>query len=167
MSEFSNTFTYVICSDDRTNTTLPAAGEAVFYDVDFGDFSEEYDDYMCEVVSFTLMSGIVIAQAYWMLCAKNLTENGYFCKSKLSPKDCVLVLMPLTALQEALIQSDGGYSKIRINNCRSIKQVTFTLLKPDFTPVLCGTEINIPPGQTPVETNWLLVLKMTPIEKGQ
>ena len=163
-------FTYTIASRERTNTILPAAGEAVFYDVDFGGFSEEYDDYMCEVQSFTLMSGIVTTQVYWMLCAKNLNNNGYFCKNKLSQRDCVLALMPLSPLQEALIQSDGGYSKIRVNNCRSIKQITFTLLKPDFTPVLCGTEINIPiagPPIVPVETNWLLVLKMTPIEKGQ
>ena len=163
-------FTYTIASRERTNTTLPASGEAVFYDVDFGGFSEEYDDYMCEVQSFTLMSGIVTTQVYWMLCAKNLNNNGYFCKNKLSQRDCVLALMPLSPLQEALIQSDGGYSKIRVNNCRSIKQITFTLLKPDFTPVLCGTEINIPiagPPIVPVETNWLLVLKMTPIEKGQ
>ena len=161
-------FTYTISSRERTNTILPAAGEAVFYDVDFGGFSEEYDDYMCEVQSFTLMSGIVTTQVYWMLCAKNLNNNVYFCKNKLSQRDCVLALMPLSPLQEALIQSDGGYSKIRVNNCRSIKQITFTLLKPDFTPVLCGTEINIPiagPPIVPVETNWLLVLKMTPIER--
>jgi hypothetical protein len=57
------------------------------------------------------------------------------------------------------------------------KQVTFFFLKPDFTNVLCGTEINIPiaanPGanpptlEIPVETKWLLTLRMSPIEKGK
>ena len=47
-----NSFIYMISSDDRTNTTLPAAGQNIFYDFNFGGFSEQYDDYICEVVSF-------------------------------------------------------------------------------------------------------------------
>ena len=33
-------FTYIICSDDRSNKILPVAGEAIFYDINFGGFSE-------------------------------------------------------------------------------------------------------------------------------
>ncbi len=177
MSEFSNSFTYVICSDDRTNTTLPAAGNAIFYDVVFGGFSEQYDDYICEVISFAISGGVPLASTYWMLYAENLAENGYFCQTKLSRKECIMAVLPLNAVQDAYIQSDGGSIKFRVNNCRTQKQVTFSFLKPNFTPVLCGTEINIPipanpaaippTPEIPVETKWLLTLRMTPIERGK
>ena len=170
MSEFSNSFTYVICSDDRTNTTLPTAGYGIYYDVVFGGFSEQYDDYMCEVISFALTAGVPLVSTYWMFCADNLAENGYFCQTKLSRKECILSTIPLNAVQDAYIQSDGGSIKFRVNNCRMQKQVTFFFLKPGFTSVVCGTEINIPIAgtpETPVETKWLLTLKMTPIEKGK
>jgi hypothetical protein len=162
-----NSFTYIISNTDRTND-LPAAGLGIVYDVNFGGFSEQYDDYMCEVVSFAITAGITTANTYWMFCVENLCENGYFCKNKLTPKECVLSVLPLNAVQDAYIQSDGGNIRFRVNNCRMTKQVTFFFLKPDFTNVLCGTEINIPIAgdpPVPVETKWLLTLKMTPIEK--
>ena len=172
-----NSFTYIICSDDRTNTTLPAAGEGILYNVLFGGFSEQYDDYMCEVTSFSLTAGIPLQSTYYMFCAENLSENGYFCRNILTSKECVVAVVPLNAVQDSYIQSDGASIRFRVNNCRIRKQVTFFFLKPNFTPVLCGTEINIPiPAnqaanpptlEIPVETKWLLKLRMYPIEKGK
>ena len=171
-----NSFTYMICSDDRTNAILPAAGNGILYEVMFGGFSEQYDDYMCEVVSFSVTAGIPLLSTYYMFCAENLSESGYFCRSILTSKECILGMLPLNAVQDAYIQSDSGHVRFRVNNCRMRKQVTFFFLKPNFTPVLCGTEINIPiPAQAgpppvaeiPVETKWLLKLRMYPIEKGK
>ena len=170
-----NSFTYMISNTDRTND-LPVAGQNIFYDIKFGGFSEQYDDYICEVVSFAITAGIATANTYWMFGVENLCENGYFCKNKLTPKECVLSVIPLNAVQDAYIQSDGGNIRFRVNNCRITKQVTFFFLKPDFTNVLCGTEINIPipavvgppaVAEIPVETRWLLTLRMSPIEKGK
>ena len=165
-----NSFTYIISSDDRTNKVLPVAGLGIFYDVNFGGFSEQYDDYMCEVVSFALTAGIVASSTYWMFCAENLAETGYFAQTILTRKESILSILPLNAIQDAYIQSDGGNIKFRVNNCRQQKQVTFFFLKPNFTSVVCGTEINIPlvgSPEIPVETKWLLTLRMTPIERGK
>ena len=170
-----NSFTYMISNTDRTND-LPVAGQNIFYDIKFGGFSEQYDDYMCEVVSFAITAGIATANTYWMFGVENLCENGYFCKNKLTPKECVLSVIPLNVIQDSYIQSDGGKIRFRVNGCRMTKQVTFFFLKPDFTNVLCGTEINIPipavvgppaVAEIPVETRWLLTLRMSPIEKGK
>ena len=170
-----NSFTYIISNTDRTNA-LPAAGLGIIYDIDFGGFSEQYDDYMCEVVSFALTAGIATANTYWLFCAEHLCENGYFCKNALKKRECILSVLPLNAVQDAYIQSDGGNIRFRVNNCRVQKRVNFFFLRPDFTEVLCGTEINIPipavvgpPAvpEIPVETKWLLTLKMSPIEKGK
>ena len=161
-------FTYIICSDDRSNKILPVAGEGIFYDIKFGGFSEQYDDYMCEVLSLSITAGLPLITSYYMLCADGLSENGYFCKNVLSSKDCILAVVPLNAVQDSYIQSDGGSVKFRVNNCRVSKLVGFFFLKPNFTSVLCGTEINIPiagPPVVEVETKWLLKLRMTPIEK--
>ena len=165
-----NSFTYIICSDDRNNTTLPAAGNGVFYDINFGGFSEQYDDYICEVISFSISAGLPLTSTYYMLCAENLAANGYYCRNVLSNQDCILTVFPLNAVQDAYIQSDGGSVRFRVNNCRVTKRVNFFFLKPNFSAVLAGTEINIPTAGPPVvenETKWLLKLRMYPIEKGK
>ena len=85
-----NSFTYMICSDDRTNAILPAAGNGILYEVMFGGLSEQYDDYMCEVVSISVTAGIPLQTTYYMFCAENLSESGYFCRSILTSKECIL-----------------------------------------------------------------------------
>ena len=94
-------FTYIICSDDRSNKILPVAGEGIFYDVNFGGFSEKYDDYMCEVISLSITAGLPLVTTYYMFCVDSLAENGYFCKNVLSSKDCILTVVPLNAVQDA------------------------------------------------------------------
>lgn len=161
-------FTYIISNTDRTNN-LPAAGLGIVYDINFGGFSEQYDDYMCEVISFSMTAGIVASNTYWMFCADKLCENGYFCKSQLNPKECILSVIPLNAIHDAYVQSEGSI-RFRINNCRVQKQISLFFLQPDFTPVICETDINIPTAgnpPVPVETKWLLTLRMHPIEKGK
>ena len=156
-------FTYIISSRDRTNTTLPAKGATLHYDIDFGGFSEQYEDYMCEVISYALTGGTPGTATYLMFCAEYLAENGYFCKNKLSPTECILSIILLSAAQDAFIQSDGGNVRYRINKCRVQKQITFFFLTTDFTTAIVGTDLNI----AAVESRWLLTLKMIPIVKGK
>jgi hypothetical protein len=152
-------FTYMICSDDRKNTTLPADTYPIFYNIDFGGFGEEYDNYMCEVVSLGLSGGTLGSIRYIMMVCENLSNDGYFCRNKLSSNNVILSIIPMSAVQDSLLQSDGGNVKFRVNNCRIFKEVKFYFLRPDFTPVLVGGDLNN--GGT--ETNWILTLKMTPI----
>ena len=153
-----NSFTYVISSDERTNDAV----NQIYYDIDFGGFSEMTQDYHCEVLSFSI-NGRVHAQpalvGYLMLMAENLNNDGFFMVKKISTRDCLISIMPLAAVFDAMHRHTGenGIS-FKIKNCQSRRPIRFKWLKPDFTEVISGTDINV--GG---ETKWTLVLKMTPI----
>ena len=149
-------FTYVICSDDRINN------DAIYnyYDVKFGGFSEPYDDYKVDVISFAAVGGFPAStQNHYFFICENLIHNGYFCSNKVLPgNQVILSILPLIALQDAFIQSDGNVI-FNVKNCRIPKTVRFKWLKSNFTEVVGGTDVNISPN----ETKWILTLKMTPI----
>ena len=42
-----------------------------------------------------MVEGLALYNTYWMFCADKLCENGYFCKSQLNPKECILSVIPL------------------------------------------------------------------------
>ena len=151
--ENSNKFMYVISSDDRTNT------DAVYkyYDFNFGGFSEPYDNYLVEVISLAVSSGLPANQVYYMFVVENLASNGYYCPNKLSNREAILAIVPLTAAADVLIQNDGGGTQFVAKNCRVPKQIRFKFLKQDFTIPGIG-EIN-----NAAETKWILTLKLTPI----
>ena len=153
-------FTYVICSDDRTNIGANFPALTYFYDVNFGGFSEPYDNYRVDVISFGAVGGFpVAAQNYYYFTCEGLTNNGYFCSNKVLPSnDVILSILPLNALQDAYIQSDGNVI-FNVKNCRIAKNVRFKFLKQDFT-IPGPTEINVAANG---ETKWVLTLKMTPI----
>lgn len=177
MLKTDKSFTYMICSDDRINNIankgaidedLPGVDEVMEYQIYFGGFSEQYDDYECEVQSFALTGGINLQTSYFLLYADRLASDGYFLPSILSRGACIVGIIPLNAVADSYIQSDGSSIKFRVNNCRVPKLVNFAFLKPDYSPVLSVTDINTivagnPPVQT--ETRWILTLRMTPIEK--
>ena len=146
-------FMYVISSDERTNT---GANQNV-YDIDFGGFSEPFDDYYVEVISFATVGGITVANNYLLFVAENLASDGYFCSKKLSNREAIMAILPLSAIQDSYIQSDGGAGKFTVKNCRVPKQVRFKWLKSDFTQTISGTDIN-----SGGETKWILTLKLTP-----
>ena len=102
-------FMYVISSDERTNV---AANQNV-YDIDFGGFSEPFDDYFCEVISFATVGGITVANNYLLFVAENLASDGYFCCKKLSNRDAIMAILPLSAVQDSYIQSDGGLENLQ------------------------------------------------------
>ena len=93
------TFTYMICSDDRTNTD----GVYNYYDVKFGGFSEPYNEYKVEVISFAAVNGFpAAAQNHYFFTCEGLTNNGYFFTNKVLPtNDVILSILPLNALQDA------------------------------------------------------------------
>jgi hypothetical protein len=153
-------FTYMISSDERKNTTFPAAGQPIYYEIDFGGFSEQYDNYICEVVSIAMSVGIATSQNYLIFACDNLADSGYFCRGKIPRSDAILGLIPLSALTDAYIQSDVGIVKFMVKNCRVPRQVVFYFMKSDFSPALVGTDLNT--GAS--ETKWILTLKLTPIK---
>ena len=154
-----NSFTYVISSDERTNT----AANQISYDIDFGGFSGKNQDYHCEVLSFSINGRVHTQPAlvgYLMLMCENLNADGFFMVKKISSQDCLISIMPLAAVFDAMHRHTGesGIS-FKVNNCQMRRPIKFKWLKPDFTEVVSGTDINV--GG---ETKWTLVLKMTPIE---
>ena len=156
-------FTYMISSDERTNSIGADAGNLTnFYDIKFGSFSEPYDNYKVEVISFAAVSGFpAAAQNYYFFTVENLTDNGYFCSNKVLPtNDAILCILPLNALQDAYIQSDGGNVVFTVKNCRIAKMVRFKWLKNDFSTPTTTVDINVGAG---IETRWVLTLRMTPI----
>ena len=77
--DFSKSFTYVISSDERTNSDVVASS----YDFNFGGFSEPYDDYYVEILSFACVGGITVANSYllfiagfgWLFCCKTIIKQ--------------------------------------------------------------------------------------------
>ena len=174
MLKTDNSFTYMICSDDRINNiagkaalneNLPGVDQIMEYQINFGGFSEQYDDYQCEIISLAMTGGINVVTSYFLLYAEGLNSDGYFLSSLLSRNACILSIIPLSAIQDAYIQSDGGNVKFRVNNCRIPKLVKFLFLKPNYDHVLSVTDINTFAGAVQTETRWILTMRMTPIEK--
>ena len=154
-----NSFTYVISSDERTNT----AGNQIFYDIDFGGFSGKNQDYNCEVLSFSINGRTTATPreiGYLMFMCKNLNDDGFFMVRKISNRDCLISIVPLSAVIDASCQADGSVGiSFKVYNCQMRRPVKFKFLKPDFTTPTSTTEINIG-----AETRWLLVLRLTPID---
>ena len=76
---------------------------------------------------------------------------------KISNRDCLISIVPLTATIDAHHQYNGDCGiSFKVKNCQSRRQIRFKWLKPDFTEVVSGTDINVGP-----ETKWVLVLRMT------
>ena len=140
---------YVISSDERTNLDIAST-----YDFSFGGFSEPFDDYFVEVISF---GGITVANSYYLFVAENLASDGQFCSKKLLNREAILAILPLSAVQDSYIQSDGGAGKFTVKNCRVPKMVRFKWLKSDFTPAITALDVN-----NGGETKWILTLKVTP-----
>ena len=154
----SNSFTYVISSDERKNTDA----NQIYYDIDFGGFPGIAKTYNCEVLSFTINGRIHTTPAtigYLMFMCENLHDDGFFMVKKISNRDCLISIMPLAAIFDAMHRHTGqsGIS-FKIKDCQMRRPIRFKWLKPDFTEVISGTDINVG-----FETKWALVLKITPI----
>ena len=150
-------FTYMICSNDRTNDPTNPDNLTNFYDINFGGFNEPYEEYKVDVLSFSCAGGIPVATGYYIFIVENLDTDGYFCRKIFTNREVVLSKLPLNAISDAFIQSDNGSSSFKIKNARNIRNVRFSFLKSDFTVPAVDT-IN-----HETETRWILSLRMTPI----
>jgi hypothetical protein len=149
-------FTYMLCSDERTNADDPVY-LTNFYDLPFGGFREPYEEYKVEVLSFVCGGGIPLATGYYIFVVENLDADGYFCSKKLTNKEIVLSKLPLNAVSDAYYQSDGGTIGFKIKNARNVRNVRFSFLTSSFT-IPDVDAIN-----SGGETKWVLTLRMTPI----
>ena len=68
-----------------------------------------------------------------------------------------MAIIPLSAVQDSYIQSDGGAGKFTVKNCRVPKNIRFKWMKSDFTPAVTLTDVN-----NGGETRWILTLRLTP-----
>ena len=154
-----NSFTYVISSEERTNTAV----NQIYYDIDFGGFSGKNQDYNCEVLSFSINGMTNTAPAgigYLMFMAENLNDDGFFMVKKMSNRHCLISIVPLSAVIDAACQADGSVGiSFKVKQCQMRRPVKFKFLKPDFTEPITGTDINVVN-----ETKWVLVLRLTAVE---
>jgi hypothetical protein len=144
-------FIYTISSEDRLNSIGVAT---TIYDINFGGFNSNHDDFRIEVVNFVLNGNVLAANGFLILAAENLHSNGVFCREILSSQDCILCSISTNA---DTLMSSGGIT-FNVNNCRINKRIRFKLLLPDLTPAISTTDINIG-----AETVWLLTLQVIPL----
>ena len=142
-----NSFNYVLSSQDKINM------DATYYELMFGGFNSQYNDYHVEVIGLVISNINVLD--YTMMTASNLSYDGYFCRNILGSDTCILANISA----ESIPQMTSNGSSFTVKNCRVPRLVTFKFLNADFTELIDGVDINVE-----AQSNWLLTLKMTPIE---
>ena len=161
----NESFTYMISSQEKTNIAYNIS--PIVWEFDFGGFEQPYDDYKVEVINSAHNGNILTSNIYLMLICDGLCDNGNFFRKKLTNRECVLSVLPLNAVTDAYIQSEGSSgTTFKVKNCRLKKRIKCYFLKPDFTTLTHETDINIPTPGPPVvanTTHWFLTMKMTPI----
>jgi hypothetical protein len=146
-------FTYMICSDDKINASND------FYDIDFGGFELPYDNYKCEVLNCAHTGRVSTVPFFLYLIAENLANNGYFFRSRLQNRAAVVAVLPVVQIADTYVQSDGSIgTTFNVINCRIKRRLKFSFVKPDFSNVVNGTDINVGGDK-----RCFITLKMTPI----
>tara|TARA_R110000851_G_scaffold38124_3_gene98030 strand:+ start:2427 stop:2738 length:312 start_codon:yes stop_codon:yes gene_type:complete len=92
---------------------------------------------------------------YLILICEGLNNNGVFCPKVLNSNDSIICTIPVNY---DVLMSSGGI-EFTANSIRIAKTIRFSLLTSSFDPVVSGVDININ-----VETQWILTLKITPVE---
>jgi len=144
-------FIYTISSEERINVDE----NGPTYNINFGGFNSQYDNFKCEVMSCTLSNSYRTTLGFFALTARNLSENGRFCPNIL---DANVSLVAIISTNAVTARHDGEMF-FNVKNCRIPRMITFTMVVPNFTEAISGTDINS--GDL---TRWILVLKMTPID---
>jgi len=145
-------FIYTISSEERLN--IDTNGPT--YNIMFGGFNTQYDNFKCEVMSCTLSNGYTTTLGYISLIATNLNENGLFCPKLLQSDTCVVAVISTNAVTA---RHDGEIF-FNVKNCRVARLIKFQLILSTFAGIISGTDINIAGNNT----NWILILKMIPID---
>lgn len=146
-----NSFIYTISSQETT-TFHPSE-----WTIDVGGFSSApTNNFRIEVINCTFDGGLNPTDGYVMLLAKNLAEDGYFCRSLLPSDEAILCTI---GCNDDILMSNGGIS-FNAKNLRMKRQVIFKLLLSTFDIPVDDVNINV----GTYESEWLLTLKVTPIE---
>jgi hypothetical protein len=143
-------FNYTLSSSDRINNEA----DQIYYDIDFGGFSTDDENYKIEVINCVLSGAVAETNGYLIMTCNELNENGVFCRKVLNSSEAILCVIPVNV---DVLMSSGGVEFIS-NNIRIERRIRIKLLKPDFTPVVDGTDINVN-----AETQWILTLRLTPV----
>ena len=153
-------FIYMFCSDEKKTVAEGGTNSNIIWDFDFGGFEHPYDNYKVEVLNCTHNGNVAAGNAFLYMIADNLADSGYFFRKKLSNRQAVLSVLPVSAIGDAYTQTDGSTSTIfNVKNCRTKKRISIKFLKPDFTDLVDATDINV----GGVTTRWFLALKLTPL----
>tara|TARA_R110002153_G_scaffold173363_1_gene326089 strand:+ start:1094 stop:1558 length:465 start_codon:yes stop_codon:yes gene_type:complete len=149
------TINYVFSSDDRTNSIGTPTNK---YEIDFGGFNTQYDNFYCEVIQVVLNGNVLGTNGYLYLVAENLTTgNDRFCPSILNNNEAIVGIIS-TNIDSLMTNTNISF---RTTDVRVPKRVTFKLLKSDFNDCVSGTDINI----AGIETRWVVSMRLIPIKK--
>ena len=146
---------YIFSSDDRTNSIGTATN---VYDINFGGFNTQYDNFYCEVLQVVLNGNVLGTNGYLYLVAENLgAGEDRFCSSILNNNETIVGV--ISANIDGLMTNTN--ISFRTSDVRVPKRVRFKLLKPDFNDCVSGTDINI----GGIETRFVVSMRMIPIKK--
>ena len=150
-----DSFMYTISSEEAFSYNLDSS-EWIF---ELGGFSSSpFNHFKIEVVNCIFDNGLNPENGYIMLIARDLAENGYFCRSLLPANEAIVCTV---GCNDDVYLSNGG-TAFNAKNLRMKRQILFKVLLSTFeTPV---HEVNI---NVDGITNWLLTLKVTPIKATQ
>ena len=155
MNTVEGTINYVFSSDDRTNSIGTATN---VYNIDFGGFNTQYDNFYCEVIQVVLNGNVLGTNGYLYLVAENLASGeDRFCSSILNNNEAIVGIIS-TNIDSLMTNTNISF---RTRDVRVPKKVTFKLLKPDFSDCVSATDINI----GGIETRWVVSMRMIPIKK--
>jgi hypothetical protein len=153
-------FTYMFCSDEKLTVLQGGTNSNILWDYDFGGFEQPYNDYKVEVLNCVHNGFVLASNVYLYFIAEGLADSGNFIRKKLTNRQAVLSILPVSAIGDAYAQTDGSSGiTFNIKNTRVKRRIRFFILKPDFDPVVDTTDINTSSGIT----RWVLVLKLTPM----
>lgn len=158
---YNESFTYVISSNDRTNSIGTNTNT---YDIDFGGFSSNHETYLFEVLNILLSGQTLDGNNMLILVANDLADNGYFCSASLNTSSNALIsrptivgFIPLVSTVDMFNSGSGGISFV-VKNCRIKRKIRFKLIKSNFVDAVDTVDINV--GG---ESKWFLTMRVTAV----
>lgn len=144
-----DSFIYTIASTEKKNN------DDLEYVIDVGGFGSSFNHFNIEVLNLVLDGGVEPNDGYLILVCKDFGSSGYFCTSKLASNETMICVV---GTNDDILMGNGGIS-FRANNLRMKREVRFKFLLPSLEDVVDDVNINVVNI-----TDWLLTLKVTPIE---
>ena len=149
-----NSFIYTISSFERLNTE----DEPVEYDLNFGGFGSQYDNFKVEIIGMNFTMGCdPDLNRYFIVALDGLASDGVFCQGIVGSSS---VLFPVTLSNVGSAEYiTNSHIFFKVDNCRTARQIKMRILLDNFEPVVADTNIH----NEPINTEWFLTMKVTPI----